>query len=57
MRRKKELPLAAKPIPGHLPFGFKPVKWDDWGCSLICRTHGHLVKFWPVSRVVIRVPG
>lgn len=49
---KKEMPLTEKPSPKNLPANFQPVRWEDWGSSIVCRAHGRLVKFWLADRLV-----
>lgn len=56
---KKEMPIADKPLPKNLPAGFEPVRWTNYGSSLLCRAKhacGRLVEFWPSDRLIKSVP-
>jgi hypothetical protein len=49
--------IAEKPLPANLPAGFIPIRWEDWGSSLICRAAGgRMVRYWPLERLVQSMP-
>ena len=53
---KPEFPLAEKSLPKNLPAKFQPVRWENFGSSIIGTASGRLVKFWPADRLIQSVP-